>query len=72
MSSVPRVLDIVDLDTEHRGPEELLVIMRLKFAPHLTVAELEATVDAVEKAVPKAVPSAKHISIEAGSFKPGD
>ncbi|HEV3227755.1 MAG TPA: cation diffusion facilitator family transporter [Acidimicrobiales bacterium] len=55
---------LIHLRTEHRGPDELLVVAKIEFASHLTIRELADVVDAVEANVRHDVPEAHLIYLE--------
>jgi cation diffusion facilitator family transporter len=55
---------LIHLRTEHIGPEELLVGAKVEFSPTLTVAELAAAVNGVEKKLRGEVPAARVVYIE--------
>ena len=60
----PDVIRLIHLRAEHIGPEELLVGMKVEFLHELTVAEVAATIDRVERNIRGGVPSARVIYIE--------
>lgn len=64
VDSVPTVNHVIDLKTQHIGPEELLVAGKLEFDRSLTNAELSDAVDAVESALREAVPLEMQIYLE--------
>jgi len=61
------VLRVTQLLSMHRGPDDVLLALKVSFARDLTVAELEATTDAVEEAIRKELPHMSQIFIEADS-----
>ena len=65
----PDVLRVIHLRTEHVGPEDLLVGVKVEFARHLSVAQLSEAIDVVEKRVRDAVPQATFIFIEPDVFR---
>ena len=60
----PHVMRVIDLKTQHIGPEELLVAGKLEFTPALTAPELAAAIDATEATIRLAVPLAGRIYLE--------
>jgi len=64
---VPGVLHVTQLLSMHRGPDDVLLALKISFARDLTVTELEATTDAVEEAIRKELPHMSQIFIEADS-----
>ena len=60
----PDVVHVIDLKTQHIGPEELLVAGKLEFASHLSTSELAAAIDATETSIRGAVPLAARIYLE--------
>ncbi len=60
------VRDLLDLRTQHLGPEELLVAGRLRLAPSTTFGDVAATIDRIETTVREAVPAAEIIYLEPG------
>jgi cation diffusion facilitator family transporter len=60
----PDVTQVIHLRTEHLGPEELLVGAKVEFLHELTVVEVSAAIDRVERAIRSGVPSARVIYIE--------
>ncbi|MGH8947680.1 MAG: cation diffusion facilitator family transporter, partial [Acidimicrobiia bacterium] len=64
VEATPEVVRVIDLKTQHIGPEELLVASKLEFTPSLTAPELAAAIDAVETSIRLAVPLAGRIYLE--------
>jgi cation diffusion facilitator family transporter len=60
----PSVQRLIHLRTQHLGPEELLVGVKVHFVGDLTVPELAGAVNRVEAGVRLAVPEARIIYIE--------
>lgn len=60
----PRVRSLIHLRTQHIGPDEVLVGAKLELAPDLTVADVAATIDAVEAGLRAAVPAATVVYLE--------
>lgn len=58
------VVTVINLRTQHLGPDELLVATKIEFRGDLAVAELSAAIDEVEAGVRAACPTARFIFIE--------
>ena len=58
------VLTVINLRTQHLGPDELLVATKIEFRGDLAVAELSAAINEVEAGVRAACPAARFIFIE--------
>jgi hypothetical protein len=55
---------VIDLRTQHIGPEELLVAGKLEFSPSLSTSGLAAAIDMAETAIRQTVPLAARIYLE--------
>jgi divalent metal cation (Fe/Co/Zn/Cd) transporter len=64
VASSPTVMRVIDIRTQHIGPEELLVAGKVEFTPELTAPELSAAIDVVETSIRQAVPMAGRIYLE--------
>ncbi|MFP3882252.1 MAG: cation diffusion facilitator family transporter [Actinomycetota bacterium] len=64
VDSVASVNHVIDLKTQHIGPEELLVAGKIEFDRSLTNAEISDAIDAVETALREAVPLEMQIYLE--------
>lgn len=64
VESTPGVVRIIDLRTQHIGPEELLIAGKIEFERGFTNSRLADAVDAVEAAIRAAVPLAARIYLE--------
>jgi cation diffusion facilitator family transporter len=60
----PDVLGVIHLRTQHLGPEELLVGIKVEFHHELSVVEVSAAIDRLERAIRAGVPTARVIYIE--------
>jgi cation diffusion facilitator family transporter len=60
----PEVMRIIDIRTQHIGPEELLVAGKLEFTSTLTTPELAAAINVAETSIRQAVPLAGRIYLE--------
>ncbi|HTM10847.1 MAG TPA: cation diffusion facilitator family transporter [Verrucomicrobiae bacterium] len=65
--SDPGVISVKRAMTMHFGPDTILLAMDIRFRPDISAAELERTVDRVEKKIRDRHPEVKHIFIEADS-----
>ena len=63
----PEIDRVVDLRTQHLGPEELLVAAEVDFADHLSADQMPAAIAAVEARLRAAVPAATHVYLEPSS-----
>ncbi len=61
---------LIDLRTEHIGPESILVAAKIEFDPALTMRDLADVVDDVEARIRAAVPDATRIFIEPDVVRP--
>lgn len=68
LTQSPHVERIIHMVTQHLGPEELLVGVKLEFAASLSIAELAAAIDECEARVRAAVPIASRIYLEPDMF----
>ncbi len=64
------VLSILDMRTQHLGPEQILVAAKIEFRHELTVRDLADAINDVEQRVRAAVPDAKDIYIEPDVYRP--
>lgn len=64
VGSHPHVRSIIHLKTQHIGPDELIVGVKVEFDHSLTMPELALAIDSVEEAVRAAEPTAATIYIE--------
>ena len=60
----PEIDRVVDLRTQHLGPEELLVAAEVDFADHLSGDQMPTAIAAVEDRLRTAVPTATHVYLE--------
>jgi cation diffusion facilitator family transporter len=67
-TNVPLVNRVIDLKTQHIGPEELLVAGKVEFKRSLTNPELADAIDQVEAALRGAVPLNMQIYVEPDLF----
>ncbi len=67
LESSPEIDRLVDLRTQHLGPEELLVAAEVDFADDLSGDQMPAAVAAVEARLREIVPTATHVYLEPSS-----
>jgi cation diffusion facilitator family transporter len=60
----PDVVRVIDLKTQHIGPEELLVAGKLEFTESLSTKELATAIDVTETSIRAAIPWAGRIYLE--------
>ena len=63
----PEIDRVVDIRTQHLGPEELLVAAEVDFADGLSGDQMPAAIAAVESRLRAAVPAATHVYLEPSS-----
>lgn len=70
VNSSASVIRVIDLKTQHIGPDELLVAGKIEFDGGLDNAELSDAIDVVESAVRASVPLTMQIYLEPDIFDP--
>jgi cation diffusion facilitator family transporter len=60
----PNVERLINMRTEHIGPDDILVATKLQFTGDLTMTELAAIINAIEASIRAVVPEATRIFIE--------
>ncbi len=60
----PKVRRVLQIATQHIGPDDVLVVARLEFDPELSAVEVARVIDESEERVRAAVPSARLIYLE--------
>lgn len=70
VKATPSVRRIIDLKTQHIGPEDLLVAGKIEFDGSLTGPEVTEAIDEVEAAIRAAVPLALRVYIEPDIYDP--
>lgn len=71
VDSVDSVNRVIDLKTQHIGPEELLVAAKIEFDRSLGSSQISDAVDEVESALRAAVPLEMQIYLEPDLYDPG-
>ena len=67
LENSPEIDRLVDLRTQHLGPEELLVAAEVDFADDLSGDQMPAAIAAVEARLRETVPAATHVYLEPSS-----
>ena len=60
----PHIQRVIELKTQHIGPEELLVAAMIEFDPEMSSLEISTAIDQLEKALRESVPLSMRIYIE--------
>ncbi len=58
------IVKVTQLLSMHRGPQDVILALKLRFAPDLAARDIYACIARVEKAIQTKLPSMKHIFIE--------
>jgi cation diffusion facilitator family transporter len=64
LEASPHVVRVIDIRTQHIGPEELLIAGKVEFTASLTSAQLAAAIDSVEATIRQVVPFASRVYLE--------
>jgi cation diffusion facilitator family transporter len=64
-SRQPGVRDVRQPATVHLGPDEVLLILNVRFEPHLGAEKVAATIDELQRIIKSGHPEMRHILIEA-------
>ncbi|HLF44056.1 MAG TPA: cation diffusion facilitator family transporter [Acidimicrobiia bacterium] len=70
LTTSPHVIRVIDLRTQHIGPEELLVAAKIEFTDTLTSPQLAAAINVAENSIRHAVPYASRIYLEPDIWRP--
>jgi len=68
--SAPHVTRVIDLRTQHIGPDELLVAGKVEIDRRMSMAEVSAAINGIEMALRQAVPLKMQIYLEPDLFDP--
>ncbi|MCH2170133.1 cation diffusion facilitator family transporter [Myxococcota bacterium] len=60
----PNVLRVIDLRTQHLGPEQILLGIKVALDPALSLEAIAATIDSIEAVLRERVPAARYIYVE--------
>ncbi|MGH9269804.1 MAG: cation transporter dimerization domain-containing protein, partial [Ilumatobacteraceae bacterium] len=69
LTSAPGVAKLINVRTQHLGPDELLIAAKIEFTADLSIPELAAAINGAEKALRAAVPTAEHVFIEPDIYR---
>ncbi|MGH9271011.1 MAG: cation diffusion facilitator family transporter, partial [Ilumatobacteraceae bacterium] len=69
LGSAPGVTRLINVRTQHLGPDELLVAAKIQFDPELSMSDLAAAINGAEQALRAAVPTARHVFIEPDIYR---
>ena len=69
VSGAPNVTKVIDLRSQHIGPDELLIAGKLEFTKGLTNRQLSDEIDVVESALRDALPHTLQIYIEPDQYE---
>ncbi len=69
LGAAPGVAKLINVRTQHLGPDELLVAAKIEFTPDLSIPELAAAINGAEQALRAAVPTARHVFIEPDIYR---
>jgi cation diffusion facilitator family transporter len=69
LTTSPHVVRVIDLRTQHIGPDELLVAAKVEFTNTLTSPELASAIDVAEVAIRQTLPYASRIYLEPDVWK---
>jgi cation diffusion facilitator family transporter len=68
--SAPHVTRVIDLRTQHIGPDELLLAGKVEIDRRMSMAEVSAAINGIEMALRQAVPLKMQIYLEPDLFDP--
>jgi cation diffusion facilitator family transporter len=69
LAAAPAVTRVINVQTQHIGPEELLVAAKVEFERDLSVEELATAINGAEAALRAAVPTAHLVFIEPDIYR---
>ena len=72
IDATPSVERLIHMRTQHLGPDDLLVALKVEFAHDLTVAALAQAIDDAEARIRATVPIATQIYIEPDVYRAGE
>ncbi len=70
LSSAPGIQQVINLRTQHIGPDEILVAAKIEFDASMSVAQVVEATNVAEAAIRRAVPSARYIYLEPDIHNP--
>ena len=71
VSATPKVRSVIHMRTQHLGPEDVLVGMKIELEPSLDVAGVAAAINDAETAIRGALPAATIVYVEPDVRTPG-
>ncbi len=69
LGTSPHVRRVLDLKSQHLGPEELLVAAKVELDAELSFADVAGAIDDAEQRIRERIPSAVHLYVEPGLAK---
>jgi cation diffusion facilitator family transporter len=70
LSSASGIQQVINLRTQHIGPDEILVAAKIEFDASMSVAQVVEATNEAEAAIRRAVPSARYIYLEPDIHNP--
>ena len=64
LTGSPNVRGVIHMKTQHIGPDELIVAVKIEFEPTISMPELATSINDAEQALRDAVPIAKLVYLE--------
>jgi len=64
ITGTPQVLELLHLQTQHLGPDELLVAAKVRLDEQMSFAQVVSSIDAAERRIRDAVPIARVVYLE--------
>ncbi len=64
LRSGPNIAQVLEVRTQHIGPEELIVGAKVALEPGLTVEQIARSIDTTEANIRRSVPAARHLYVE--------
>jgi cation diffusion facilitator family transporter len=71
IEACPQVRRLIDLRTQHLGPDQLLVCAQVEFDSRLSFPEVVEAIDVIESGVRGSVPAADFVYVEPDFFRSG-
>lgn len=71
VSAAPKVKSVIHMRTQHLGPDDVLVGMKIELEPSLDMAGVAAAIDETENAIRAALPAATVVYVEPDVRTPG-
>jgi divalent metal cation (Fe/Co/Zn/Cd) transporter len=64
VEATPAIRSVIHMRTQHLGPDDLLVGVKIEIDPHADMLAVADTINAAERAIREAVPAARLIYVE--------